>query len=251
MATLIQKIEERVVEGRRLGRHVAHDEASRQYKMVERLPVDVNKALVDKRWNRHVDPFDQGNLGSCTGNGALGLLATDPFYTPGTTGAQNPNGTVVPNLAEQEAVQIYGEATQLDGMGSSPTDYYPPDDRGSSVLAAMKALQHFNLIKSYSWGFSTKESLACLSQYGPVDVGFNWYDSFDSPDSAGLVTLTASSSLRGGHSFDLIGIDAENKRVWAANSWGLSWGIQGTFCFSWDDLDRLINEQGEAVTLEV
>jgi len=248
---LLRRIEERVIEGKRLGRHVGHDEDSRQYKMVERLPVDVNKPLMTRAWTRYVDPFDQGNLGSCTGNGALGLLCTDPFYVPGTTGAQNPNGTVIPNLAEQEAVAVYSEATQLDGMGATPTDYYPPDDRGSSVLGAMKALQKLNLSKNYSWGFSTKEALACLSQYAPVDVGFNWYDSFDSPDSSGKVTLTSSSSIRGGHSWDLTGIDAEAKVVWATNSWGTGWGIKGTFCFSFDDLDRLVNEQGEAVTLEV
>jgi hypothetical protein len=34
--------------------------------------------------------------------------------------------------------------------------------------------------------------------------------------------------------------------VLARNSWGLTYGIEGCFTFSWDDLGRLLDEAGDA-----
>ena len=42
---------------------------------------------------------------------------------------------------------------------------------------------------------------------------------------------------------------AENELVIAENSWGIGWGLNGRFSFSWTDLDRLLQEQGEAATI--
>ena len=53
----------------------------------------------------------------------------------------------------------------------------------------------------------------------------------------------------GGHAFELLGVDAELKRVWAINSWGPNWGLKGRFSLSWKDLDRLLHEDGEASTI--
>jgi hypothetical protein len=40
--------------------------------------------------------------------------------------------------------------------------------------------------------------------------------------------------------------NAAEKVVLARNSWGPSWGAQGTFRVSWDDLGRLLDEDGDA-----
>lgn len=48
---------------------------------------------------------------------------------------------------------------------------------------------------------------------------------------------------------ELFGLDVKAKTVTAINSWGPGWGIKGRFTFSWADLDRLLQEEGEASTL--
>ena len=89
--------------------------------------------------------------------------------------------------------------------------------------------------------------LKTLSSVGPVEVGVSWYEGFDKPDAKGLVKI--AGTVRGGHAFELLGVDADKQLVWAINSWGPGWGLAGRFAFSWKDLDRLLREQGEASTV--
>ena len=55
------------------------DERSRDY------PVALPKGakIVTRSWERNVQAFTQGALGSCTGNGAVGLLCTEPYRQKG------------------------------------------------------------------------------------------------------------------------------------------------------------------------
>lgn len=214
-------------EGGRLGRHLHFDPRSRAYGV--RLPRGVK--VVTRLWGRTTPAFDQGNLGSCTGNGAAGLLCTAPFRPKGLRGT------------ETLARKIYSEATRLDAIVGA----WPPDDTGSSVLAAMKALKALGYAKAYTWCFSLDQVLKTLSALGPVEVGVPWYEGFDRPDAQGRVTL--AGAVRGGHAFELLGVDAEARRVLAINSWGPQWGLEGRFSIAWKDLDRLLHEHGEAATL--
>src|SRR5690349_3550882 len=59
----------------RLGRHVNHDPRSRRFP-VRTAPVPLRTV----EHERHVGVFQQGDLGSCTGNAALGCMATGPFW---------------------------------------------------------------------------------------------------------------------------------------------------------------------------
>ena len=111
----------------------------------------------------------------------------------------------------------------------------------------MKALQDLGFAKGYNWCFGPDDVLKTLSHIGPVEVGVNWYGGFDRPNAEGLVKI--SGAVRGGHAFELLGVDAEKKLVWAINSWGPGWGKHGRFAFSWKDLERLLHEDGEASTV--
>jgi hypothetical protein len=213
--------------GGRLGRHIHFDERSRNY----RVPVTSSATIVTRTWARTVKPFDQGNLGSCTGNGAAGALATAPLFVKGKT------------YNEALAVKIYSRATVDDSIVGT----YPPTDTGSTVLAAMKACKDLKLASGYNWCFSLNDVLLTLSTIGPVDVGVNWYSGFDNPTAAGKVKI--SGSVRGGHSFEILGVDTKAKTVLAENSWGASWGLAGRFIFSWANLERLLSEQGEAASI--
>jgi hypothetical protein len=215
--------------GGRLGRHIHFDDRSWNY----RVPLRKGAAIQTKLWIRTVKPFNQGELGSCTGNGAVGVACTEPYRQKGIT------------FSEALARKVYSQATKDDTIAGA----YPPKDTGSTVLGAMKALKDLGLSKGYQWCFSLDDVLKTLSTLGPVEVGVNWYEGFDKPSAKGLVKI--SGAVRGGHAFEILGVDADQQLVWAINSWGSDWGLQGRFAFSWKDLDRLLHEQGEASTLSL
>jgi hypothetical protein len=215
--------------GGRLGRHIHFDDRSWNF----RVPLLKGAAIQTRTWERTVKAFNQGDLGSCTGNGAAGVACTDPFRQKGV------------RYTEALAKKVYSHATHDDTIVGA----WPPKDTGSTVLGAMKALKDLGLSKGYHWCFSLDDVLKTLSTLGPVEVGVNWYEGFDKPDAKGLVKI--GGSVRGGHAFEILGVDAEKKLVWAINSWGPDWGHDGRFAFSWKDLDRLLHEQGEASTVTV
>jgi hypothetical protein len=224
MADIVTELlEEQRVDGMRLGRHIRHDPRSWDFQ-APRAP-----QVVDVAHQRQCPPFDQGQLGSCTGNAEAGLLMTDPFFTSGRV------------LGETEAVALYSLATKLDTIKGT----YPPDDTGSSGLAVMKAAKQDGYVKGYAHAFGLQHALEALV-LRPVITGVNWYEGFDKPDSTGHVQI--AGSVRGGHEFEVVGIDVAQKRVRACNSWGPAWGDKGYFTFSWADWDRLLQERGDVTT---
>ncbi|MFI2184625.1 C1 family peptidase [Streptomyces sioyaensis] len=221
--------------GGRLGRHVEHDPRSRAYALSEDL---LPSAYTSATHAVRIPVLDQGNVGSCTGNAAEALTGSDPLYDaiPSTVTAR-PTGDATAD--ERQAVALYAAATRLDSIQG----VYPPTDTGSTGLAVAKAVQKAGLISGYQHALSLDSALKALTA-APLIVGVNWYEGFDTPNTAGLVKATGS--VRGGHEFLLYGIDASAKTVLARNSWGTEWGADGCFTFSFDDLGRLLDEDGDA-----
>jgi hypothetical protein len=219
------------VDGKRLGRHVHHDPRSRAYQVKPRAALA--QSVV---WDRKTPVLDQGNLGSCTGNAACGVLGTDPFWTSLQADVQ-----VGMTLDEAEAVLLYSAATKLDSYSGT----YPPTDSGSDGLSVAKAAKNAGLISGYQHAMSLDAVITAL-QSGPVITGVNWYDSFDSPDASGYVSITKDATVRGGHEFELVGVDVADKTFRAVNSWGDTYGDAGYFTFEYGDYDRLLSEEGDA-----
>jgi hypothetical protein len=223
MKIITKIIKERDGAGR-LGRHVEHDPRSRAFSAG-------TAAIKTVSHKRHGKPFNQGNLGSCTGNAMAGLLMTEPFWVRGRA------------LTEKDAVALYKAATKLDSISGS----YPPDDTGSTGLAVMKAAVKAKYITGYAHTFSLDQLLGSLV-LGPGILGINWHDSFEDCRPGGGCRLTSDNKKQCGHEVELFGSDAAKKRVWCYNSWGPTWGGRknGSFYFSLKTLTRLLGEQGDA-----
>jgi hypothetical protein len=220
---IVKKLMEKVGP-HRLGRHVEHDPASRAFS----AGTAAVKTVMHKR---HTPAFDQGDLGSCTGNAMAGALMTEPLWVPGR------------KLTEVDAVKLYESATRLDDIPGK----YKPEDTGSSGLGVMKAAVKAKYITGYAHSFSLEQLLGSLT-LRPGILGINWYSSFDEPRPDGECPLTPKAKNRGGHEIQMFGIDVKKKRVWCFNSWGPTWGgtKKGTFYFSWKTLQRLLDEDGDA-----
>lgn len=234
--TLIRRIPEQKIPGKRLGRHVRHDPRSLAYQ-VKPLAALAKTVL----WQRSTPVLDQGNVGACTGFSTAGVLGTAPFY--GTLTDLLTAGLV---LDGDEALRLYATATTLDTYRGTFT--YPPvggQDSGSDGLSVAKAAQQAGMISGYLHCTSIDAVITAL-QAGAVITGVSWWDSFDQPDSSGRVSISPNASVRGGHEFEVNGVDMDAKTFHAVNSWGASWGDHGSFSFSFDTYARLLADQGDA-----
>lgn len=235
-----QLIEETVVENKRLGRHLHHDARSLGFRAV---PAGEAAPTISHVWKRE-SVFDQGQLGSCTGNAVVGVASATQFRQKGH------------RYNEALAVKVYELATTLDTIPGS----YPPDDTGSTGLDACKAVVQLGAALAYRWAFGVDELAATCARIGPCAVGTDWHEGMDNPDAHGLVS--ASGKIRGGHEYEVIGwhgdtsLGAPEARVFECqNSWGKGWGVKGTggkggrFFVPYADMANLLAAGGDCVTI--
>ena len=213
----------------RLKRHIYHDSRSKLYTFQPYF-----KTVSSVVHQRFIPILDQGNVGSCTGNAGIGALATDPLYKTLPQASKY-------SLDESGAVKLYSDAETIDGDGP-----YPPNDHGSYGLSIAKALKNAGIISGYQHTFTLNDALLALCTY-PILVGMNWYEGMFNPAPDGRVTI--SGPLAGGHEIVAREIDATNQRVWFDNSWGTSWGVQGRFYLTFNDLGTLLNQRGDVIVL--
>jgi hypothetical protein len=216
------------VSDRRLGRHVLHDPRSR------RFPVSApDVPIASVHHERHAEVFDQGNLGSCTGNAAIGCMATSPFFA--TVDAHE---LAEYTLSEGGAVLVYSAATALDAYPGT----YPPDDTGSDGLSVAKVLRNAGWISGYEHAFSLDQGLQALMSR-PLIVGVNWFSEMFSPDVNGRVRPTGD--LAGGHEFVWDSYDHVSGLCGFTNSWGPGWGESGRFFMLDTDFASLLAQDGD------
>ena len=206
-----------------LGRLVRHDPRSLLF-LAEVSP------LVSVLHIHNGDVLNQGKIGSCTGNATAQILNTDPLKGSRSL------------LAETDALNIYHWATVYDNIKGT----YPPNDTGSSGLSAAKAAKKLGYIKSYSHAFGLQHVLGALA-LRPVIIGIPWLKNMFVVPANGILDVTGAEV--GGHEIALIGLDVENQEVIMLNSWGPSWGSNGSARIRWSDLDLLLKQQGDCTVL--
>lgn len=182
-----------------------------------------------RHWSFFWKPLDQGDEGTCVGHGMKHWMLSAPVVQ------------TKPNL-DPLATQIYDIATEHDEwQGNERNRQF-----GTSVRAGMKAVQLLGYVHTYYWATTLEETVNYLIDNGPVVIGVNWYTGMLSPDPTGLIRV--AGGVEGGHCVCLLGANRKTRLVRGVNSWG-NWGPQrGRFWLSFDDLARLIAEDGEICT---
>lgn len=209
----------------RWGRHVEHDDRSRDYPVAmcaTRRPTDV-------LWPRYGRVLNQGGLGACTGMAMAAWLQCAPHCRTVADASQ---------FTEEYAIKLYSLATELDDVPGS----FPPDDTGSTGLGVAKAARRLGEISVYRWAFTTAELLQAL-QHGPVLAGMPWLSGMMRPNRRG--TVSVSGNLVGGHEVLVRGF--QDGRFVLSNSWGPEWGVGGDCRLNVDGWERLRRMRADVV----
>jgi len=224
-----------------LGRNINFDSRSWDYAL---QPQEVSIQAV--RHRPYIDVLNQGDVGSCTGNAAVSCAYHAPFYSPDAQPwAYAPD--------EDGALRWYARNTAEDGFSGEFT--YPPsggDDTGSDGLTASKVAQEAGIISGYQMAGDLDSSLQALMDR-PGITGIPWYRSMFSAPSSGLLTVTVSSGLAGGHELcvdEIVAADQPGNGtgkllVGGPNSWGTEWGAQGRWYLTADDWWSLRQQDGD------
>jgi hypothetical protein len=181
------------------------------------------KVLTQRYWDANGWWGDQGNKPQCVGYSWAHWLEDGPIQQSG-----------IPPIIKP--FDIYKNAQKLD-------EWYGENYDGTSVRGAVKYLKKIGKVKSYYWAFDVQTLSETILKLGPVVVGTNWYNGMFYPNKNGLIKI--SGQMVGGHAYLINGVDTKTKQFRIKNSWGKSWGNGGHAFISFNDMSRLIKENGE------
>lgn len=208
------------VKDRRLDRLVQFDQRSRNFP-VRAL---ISAAVKPRSYTWSCDAWlDQGREGACVGFSISHEAASRPVVVRGIT------ATI--------AQRVYKRAQQIDEWEGEEYD-------GTSVLAGIKAAQERGWYGEYRWAFGLNDLILAVGYKGPAVLGINWYEGMLEVGPKGIIRPTGD--IAGGHAILCNGVSIKNRLFRLHNSWGEGWGIFGDCFISFDDMDRLLHEQGEA-----
>jgi C1A family cysteine protease len=196
---------------------------------------------IDLRTTGHLPPvYDQGQLGSCTGNGVgacveYGLKAQGKHdFVPSRLFIYY-NERVIENTVDQDAgAEIRDGIKVVANIGAPPEELWPYDiskftDRPTDAVYAEAKK---SIIKQYSRvPVKLANIVNVLTHNIPVVFGCTLYDSFESDSVAqtGMVPMPkVDEGMVGGHCMVIVG--SNDTHFIVRNSWGSGWG-DGGYCY--------------------
>ena len=185
--------------------------------------------------------YDQGQLGSCTGNGWAGAVE----FLRMKQGLENfePSRLFIyyyERVADDDVAQDAGAAISdgahvVSTMGCPHENLWPydiskfADAPPQAVIDDAKT--HLVLqVQQVAQDLTSMKEL--LASGLPIVIGFVVYKSFESATvtKTGIVPMPGHHEKKvGGHCVVLVGYDDSKKMFIARNSWGTDWGLKGYF----------------------
>jgi C1A family cysteine protease len=185
--------------------------------------------------------YDQGQLGSCTGNSIAGAIEFEQMkqkvnaFVPSRLFIYY-NERVIENTVNSDAgAQIRDGMKVVAKQGAPPETDWPyditkfaekPPTQAYTDAAKNKVMSYQRVNRSLS------QFKGCLASGYPFVFGFTVYDSFESAAVAqsGHASMPQpGESVAGGHAVACVGYDDQNQWFIVRNSWGDTWGMKGYF----------------------
>jgi C1A family cysteine protease len=185
--------------------------------------------------------YDQGQLGSCTGNGWAGAVEflrmkqglTD--FTPSRLFIYYNERVADGDVPQDAGAAVSDGATVVTKIGCPNETLWPYD---ISAFAEQPPQQAYDDAKNHLvlQVQQVSQDLASMKEVLadglPIVVGFTVYQSFESQrvSQTGVVHMPGHhEAVVGGHCVVLVGYDDSERRFIARNSWGTGWGMAGYF----------------------
>lgn len=184
--------------------------------------------------------YDQGQLGSCTGNGIAAVMQFErmkqkltPDFIPSRLFIYYNERVIEHTVNSDSGAMIRDGIKSVAVQGDCPETEWPyditkftnkPTSKCYQDALKYKAVQYQRLVQNLN------QMKGCLASGYPFVFGFTVYESFESQQVAqtGIVPMPGTSEqLMGGHCVVAVGYDDAQQRFIVRNSWGASWGIQG------------------------
>jgi C1A family cysteine protease len=185
--------------------------------------------------------YDQGQLGSCTGNAIAGAVEFEQMkqkaksFVPSRLFIYYNERVIEHTVNSDNGAQIRDGMKVVAKQGAPPETDWPYDI--SKFAEKPPAIAFTDAAKSKVLSYQRVSRVlnqfkGCLASGYPFVFGFTVYDSFESAQVAhtGHVPMPQpSEKVAGGHAVLAVGFDDQNQWFLVRNSWGPDWGMQGYF----------------------
>ena len=193
-------------------------------------------------------PYDQGQLGSCTGNGIARVVQFDamkqklPIFMPSRLFIYYNERAIEGTVKQDAGANIRDGIKSVANQGVCSEVDWPYNIKKFAIKPSVKC--YANAVKNKSLIYrpvaqDLNTIKACLAEGFPIVLGASLYSSFESDTvaSTGVVPMPGKNeSIIGGHCFVIEGAIDSVKRFICCNSWGTGWGEGGYFSIPYDYL---------------
>ncbi len=185
--------------------------------------------------------YDQGQLGSCTGNSIAGAIEFEQMkqgmksFVPSRLFIYYNERVLEHTVNSDSGAQIRDGMKVVAKQGAPPETDWPYDIAKFADKPPAHAFSDAgkNKVMSYQrMNRALSQFKGCLASGYPFVFGFTVYDSFESTTVAqtGHAPMPqANEQVAGGHAVLAVGYDDQNQWFIVRNSWGDSWGMKGYF----------------------
>lgn len=187
--------------------------------------------------------YDQGQLGSCTGNAIAGLFEFDrlklkigrPDYVPSRLFIYYNERVIEGTVNSDSGAQIRDGIKTVAHQGVCSEITWPYDINKFAEKPPASAFVEAKKSQAVSYSRVSRtlsQMKGCLASGFPFVFGFTVYDSFESSAvaSSGIVDMPKpKEAVVGGHAVVAVGYNDTTQRFIVRNSWGKKWGMRGYF----------------------
>jgi C1A family cysteine protease len=193
--------------------------------------------------------YDQGQVGSCVGNGVTAVVHfIQPFLPQPSRLFTYYNARIPENDTDQDGgAQICDGVQGVVTYGVIPETEWPYDPTQVTVQPNLQCYTDAkkDLVTNYFALNNDQDIKQCLFAGFPVVFGMTVYESFESDEvaSTGIVPMpTSNEQSIGGHCMVIVGYDDANQQWIVRNSWGTSWGQAGYCRIPYGYIDQFASD---------